>query len=1194
MTFRPYLVGPSRNYPTVNDALLALMEDGPELTTDVEITIAESGVYPPFSIPDGLRPSSLARLTIKADVGVVPVVDYRPFLSSPYVNDIGYGGILFHSGTKYVTLQGLHIRKASVGIYIPQDCDNIEIDRCLVYSCTKGVYANLCRELAISNSIFGDCSEYCIALNQVKNAAIVHSTLFNQQTDRPAFNLLHFQPWAKTVAGDPYGTTGLLYLYKNIFVARSGFAVECYRKDLDKIRSDLNVWWVPNAILDPSVTQTTGLAKVLEITAGGTSTEYIPALAPTLDTDDGSSWQSRTSQDMRSVSDDPVFRSSDPATASTADSPFGRPSTFVTSIYLSPNMAVDDEDLLPSFFRQSLLLEDFEQTSRLERATNGALQVEGVSSIDFDPYDDSFSDPTGEATSCQPDIASVAIETFKRAVPVWNLSLKPGPFFVRDQGFWLYGQKRAVTLAQAQRTKFALATLLVPDSVSVSVNGVDVTSTARWDIEGYTFVLYHNGLDIEFGTDVEIVGQTRVWDQATLGFTLADSTHRLKIRSGVSECVLPSVPTPGAPIVVTDDLLRPLDSLDLAQEFRVDRDPDTGDVLLEFGGARNHWANPDFAYVDESTTELLPFGLFGAMPLEHEQNGNIAVLGFTAPTGELLELVPLRAGRVLAYGDEDPTSQWVAQHLPFVPDGPWVLSLYAGSLTEQTGDLQIGVTWFDRNYDQLGDEEVFDFDVAPGSESVEFQRFGLGLWTEADATPGRPALTTYLAGAATGEPHEDTHYARIRISGRMIAIDAVQLERGFRPTAFTRIPRGDDLTIEYEEGDGILCRVKDFNLQPVRSAAGTGFLSIIPVPARQWDLSAPAGTTTLSDYRWPWGRLNLLPWAKTSGFNKYRGVAWFSTTDRRKQPEPIALDGAIGYPSKIGTTPGSITAVQGGIGVTFGVEVTDQIGNPVAFGDLRATVSDPTGEYPGDLMLREWGLPIALGPSIVEALDEAGSMSLSWLPPGYEDVQYAGAIPAIEDSTSEFGGLGAGFVRTRYRPHRLNHANARLFDASDYEIAPTGEPVTGEFFGSYSEDTDITTISLSRAAMPGTVSVFAGVDEDFDTPLAEVWSSPPLLDRQFDVDYESGLIEIRGYWEKPFLVVYSPLRLWTHPVYDRRVYISADALDEVTTEQIFVRYDAEIDVYLEALPPRGFYTHDPLGYRVSAIAQHPFRSRPPR
>ena len=1192
MTYRSYLVGPSRAYPTINDALAALVADGPELTEDVEITVMENGVYPPFSIPQGVRPTSTARLTIKASTGVIPVVDYRPFLSTSYVADIGYGGILLNEGTKYVTLQGLHVRAASTGIHIPSDCDGVEIDKCVLYACQRGVYATGCQDLAITNSILGDCSEYAVALNQVKNAAIAHSTLFNNYTDRAGFYLIGYQPWAQSTAGDPASVTGLLHLYKNIFVARSGFAISCRRRDVDKIRSDLNLWWIPNAVANPVETPTTGLAKLFETTWAGLSFEYVQTLAPILDVDDGSSWQSRTQQDLRSLSDDPVFRSTDSGDASVTDSLYGRPSSFITSLFMSPNMALDDEDLFPAFLRQSLLLTDLDSVSRLENASNGAYQVQGVASLDVDPYDDQFTDPTGEATGCEPDIASVTIENFKRAVPVWNASLTPGPFFIRDQEFWLYGQKRAVTLGKAQRTKFQLASLLVPSSVSVMVAGTDVTDTARWDVNGYVFTLYHEGLEVEAGTDVVVTATTRIWNQSTLVFDETESTHRFKIRSGISECVLPSEPTMGSPVVVTDDLLRPLDSLDLAQEFRLTRDPYTQEVLLEFGGAKNLWSNPDFAYTDEETTEVSGLGLLGTHPLEHDQGTNLAVVGFTEATGDLPEIVPLRAGKALLFGEGTTEDQWVGQYVEIDPELPHVFSLYAASLEAATGDLEVRISWFDRNFDEIYEQETFTFGVPEAGTSVQFRRFGVGIWVEDDETPGKPALSSSLYESATTDPPDSTRYARIRIHGRMIAVDAVQLEVGHRPTAFTRLPRGSDLTIEYEEGDGSLCRIKDLNLQPVRSAAGAGFLSIAPIPARQWDLSAPAGVTTVSDYQWPWGRLNLLPWAKLSGFNKYRGVSWFSTNDRRPARDTISLDGEIGYPRDIQTTPSSVTAVQGGDGAYIGVEVFDQFGNPYTFGDVRATVADPTGEWPGDLCIREWGLPVSLGPSLTDELDEAGAISFSWIPPGFEDVQFAGAIPDIEEPTTELGGLGAGFIRTRYRPDRLNHGNVRLFDSSEFEISPTGEMLTSEFFGLYSEDNDYTRVILPRMPWPGSVSVFASDAESFDTPLEETWSSPPLLNRQFDVNYEEGSIDIRGYWGKPFRVVYSPRRFWLHPLFDRRVYLAQEALEEVTTEQIFVRYDAEIDLYIEALPPRGFFTHDPLERRVRLVAQHPFRSLP--
>lgn len=1186
MPYLPYLVGPDRAYRSVQHALDALASETDPFAVQREIVISQSGVYETFKIHAGMfSPTSTARLVIRAAPGVVPIFSGLASRNPAKV------GAWLDGQAPYVTLKGLHFANLRHGVLALGGSHGLEIDRCMIHTCSEsGVWIDESNQSTITNSIIADCLSG-VVMTRSKNLAIVHSTLVNRGVFEDPSCLLHAQLPQDRGNGDE--DTGRIYLYANVFASLNSHGLALYRRDLGKISSNHNLWWFPSVARNSEGTPTSSLATIRELLPNDQiHSEYVTRLAPELASDPSSAaWTTRTGQDFDSRVDDPTFRAVSTAFAHAEDSGYLRPANYVLQAYGAPVLHGDPDDLLPSFVRDSLLSTDFDGEARGSAPTIGAKQVVGSATIEMDPFVDLA---TGSQTGCDQSPLAQNLDLAKSALPNWGPKVRTGAFFSRDVQYHLYSSKTALTLGEASRTTFSLSALLTPSTIRVLLAGVDITDSAQWTVEGYTLTLHHGSLDVREDSDVIIRGEVKYWDATANAFLKKATEHRWKVREGMRSYVLPSTPKFGSPIVVTDDLLHPLDSLDLAQEFRTEVDED-GNVRLVFGGPNNLWQNPDFAYVDEAiilTGEGSP--LTGYLPEDHEL-GSQSLFGVVGPSlseGDRPEIIPLRAGRALLFMTGDMDDGWVGQRIPIDPNQPYVATFHASSASKTLdADLRVSVSYFDRNQDQIGSEEEFPFTVPAAGSTTTWKKFGISFTRQADETPGRPAFSTRVYGAGASTPPETAAHVLVKIHGASRApllVDAVQFEQGHIPGPFTRLPRGDDLTIEYEGGDGLLYSLEDLNLHPVRGAMNSGFFGILPVPARQWDPDAPDFATTLSDYRWSYGRLHVLPWAKISGFNKYRHAFWFSTNDRRMRNDTVAQAGEVIYPSKITVTP-SILQVQQGSHGTFGIEVKDSLDNPYGFERARVTIFEPTGEFPGDLVRHEWGVPVEVGSQVFSDLNDGGALSLRWYAPSSDLIEYRGEKPEVTEMTGENAGIASGFIRTNYRVARQNHGNALLLDEHGEALETTGAAVTLTSIGSYSDAENVTRVYLPRMPEPGTVEIYTSETGEFDLRLQEVHAAPPLLDRHFDVDYENGVVAIQGVWANPFRISFAPKLLWTSSEFPRRVYIAKEILDEVTGE-VILRYDAEMDLYVEAMPPRGHEQVSPLWFRMQAIAQHPSRT----
>jgi len=1202
-----YPVGPGLTYPSVQAAIDALIADqGSEaFTVEQKITVAK-GVYEPFRIEaDRLRPTADARLIIEAEPDALPLISGRV---NPKKSQVG---ALISNNVPFVTVRGLLFRDLIKGVVFGVNSHYGHVDRCMAIDCGNvGVWFYQADNCVLSNSVLVNC-DHLLATTLVKNVAVFHNTFFNdtgfsRENKKSYCIFLELQD----DRGQGEEDTGRAYIYDNIIYSRSDFGILLYAKDVGLISSDYNDWYCPNTTQAAGV-YTGGLAEIRERHQDGTvAREFVPHLHTDPLFQSEQDWCLRTNQDANSISDDPVFVT--PAVSAKSaridlsllgDSPvIGKGSTGVSLV----PVWVDDPTFIgfdflgkPRTPTGTSTIGAHEQGARTDWF-GGTVFSETNTEFTDDSGADSVSDPS---VDCDSDVFAYdrAAAAYAHAVPAWYPKVHSGHFFAGDGQYYLYAKKRGLRASEMRRSTFPLSARLVESGLTVSLAGRDITDDASWFISGYTFTLYHKGIDFDFDetSEVEVNAQERYWNSSTNSFAFRTTTHRWKLCDGLEEHVFPSAPATTAPIVVTDDLIRPGNLTGLAQEFRTVVDQERNEVKLEFGGPKNLWANSDFSYVDEDETAILDeYGMItGHPPRDHRLEilggafiGAVPRFVWPGPTG--LDVAPVRGQRMLVIeciGEIDHGS-FIEQRVSISDEKPYTLSAHACAF--ETGSV-VGVEIDFLDVDRQVIESFGPFDApvpkSPGPK-VDWMRFGLTFYSEATEERGLPDFSAYAFPLTTGiQTPSGSREVAVRFylrEGSTVGLDAVQLEVGYRPGLYTRLPKGADMTVEYEDTDLRFKQLDDMTLQPVRNSHPGGFISITPVSARQWDEDAPLYATTLSDLDWPRGRTDVLPWAKLDGpGNKYLHTPHFSTRDRSHPRIPTSLSPALAMPGEIRLEPATVVARQGSAGEIFSVEVLDEDGNPYAFERLRTTLLDPTGEFPGYLSQTEWGFPVRLSQRLISPLSEAGVAVFRWIPPEPEEVCWVGPKPAVGYVTVQGESQRAGYVDTRYRVYRDNHGNVTLRDHLNVKLELEGDMSTGNLLGRFVDD--YTVLQLHEFPVPGSVELYASVTgEEASTRLLETFSTP-IPNRHFRVDYEEGLVYIPGVWSYDFRIEYRKRRAWLNKDFPRRIYLHGDALDLVTGDQMTVSYDAVLDVIVEALAPTGVPEDSKTAYvQLPFVAQH--------
>lgn len=1197
-----YLVGAGQPYLSIQEAIDALIVDqGAEpFTTEQRITVVDNGVYEPFRIEsDALTPTAVSRLVIEGGNGVLPTISGRKNPSKS-----GVGGLVGNN-VPHVTIRRLLFRDLIKGAVFGVNSHRAIVNQCMFIECgNAGVWFYQADECTLANSVLVNC-DHGLAAIKTKGLLAIHNTFFNDsKISREGKKTYCIFFDLQDDRGQGVEDTGLAYLYDNIVYSRSDFGVLFFEKDVKNLVSDWNDWYCPN-LGDAADLVGGGVGEIREAQAGGiVHREFVRAFHTTDSAPSDVSWRLRTGQDANSLADDPgFFKPAADGKGSQIDVSLMPSSPILGKGRLGYTLPTWADETIPYYdFNgkqrltnspaigafETCLSHDFFGSLVFGETNNPTEQVDGSSMDALDDCGDSTITPVDKA-----------IAHYAHAIPIWRPRVHLGPFHAKDAQYHLFVKKKTLYIREIQRTTFPLSATMSEVDARVYLGGQDVTDTAVWWIDGYTFTIAHSGIEnVDEATEVELQGYQQTWDADAERFGSRFVKHRWRIIDGVQSFVLPDNPVAGEPIVITDDLLAPGNVLGLRQEFRPVYDNVRDETRIEFGGAKNLWPNPDFSYVDEDSpvvvADVLAAEFTGFLPRDHEVQctGDICTIP-PYRTVDGLDFAPLRGSWALYFGPGS-IDDYIAQRVTVDPTRAYTFSAYAASMETGTpAELQVSVDFVDREGVTLASHGPYPVDLEEQvPPDMVWKRFGFSFYGEPDTTLNRSPFSDFAEEVNTGLPMPaETHEILVRLhpGNARAALDACQIEEGYRPGLFTRIPKGSDLTVEYETEDLHFHTVKDLSIQPVHNAQARGFLAILPMPAQQWDPDAPAGATTLYDYRWPWGRANVMPWARTSGFSKYRRTPFFSTDERSMMGEPITPPATPALPNDIRIYPSTVFARQGTEGEMFAIEVFDEDTNPYAWERVRATVFDNTGEFPGYLAKRDWSVYTQLGSRVTTILNEAGTASLLWVPPEPDHISYHGPKPTATLVNVAGVDRSAGYVDVPYEVYRPNHGSPVLEDDDGTRIPLEGPEVTGHFLGEVLEDHTI--VRLKDFPLPGTLRVVASLTgEAPSTELQESFSAP-IPDRHFLVDYEQGVVTLPGAWEEDMRIQYRPRLAWVDPLFTRRIYFDGQAIDLISGEVISVHYDASVQLVVEALAPTGMVESVKQTFlQVEMVAQHARRS----
>ncbi len=783
-------------------------------------------------------------------------------------------------------------------------------------------------------------------------------------------------------------------------------------------------------------------------------------------------WRRKSGEDSNSVGSDPVFLNREPEKDN-----FTKLYVDLSLLKNSPLRDAGEDHQTESYLAHvdtAVLANDINGGNRCDTPTIGPNELVTKSAyygLDILHAHYGGNAPCADALS----ILDISEDVYAKNVAPWYAKVKSGYFYIRDNQYYLYSDKQAEDLNGITWSFFDLAVSFLRDSTYVQFQG-EWLDDEYWNVHGDQLILKHRDLDIEtLHEQVRIKGVYQTWDTGDKTFVDNTGDYTFTLNEGTQQYFLDPAPEAGAPVVVTDELVGKMDW--------------TGDLPLSF-------------YMDYNETYNLP-----------ELHFNVT---------------NLVQNSIFAYydtGDNDP-SDWYTTGVTSVDTGQYVtgddvhpnygnqyLNLNSGEAS-QVMALTAGTAYYCRvnTFPIVGDQLYLGMNHYASDGSFITSETGdvitAGGWSD---------LTTFTPTAATA-------MSLLRVfTDYNIGVEAVQLDTS-ATARFSRLPRPQDMTIEWEGSDKGIYEITDLTLNPITNPNTNGFLCIPNLPARTFDANATASARTLLDWGWKNGRLEYLPWAKTEGKNKWDNI---THEDPYGLPELVGYTAPLQQPSTILISPSTLNIVQGTTGDELYFQGFDKNGNTLGHHEYTAYLWDETGEFPGYLAVREFGYYTQVGQQIIGETDTSGGGPVHIVPVDQTAIELVDPTPVATIGTT---GDAVAFFNTRYEVSSVNHGNPTITGIDGTQVVLTGDVVT-ETRPSY-PDRDLYQSSLTQYPWRSSVKV---IDED-EVRMVEVYHNTPR-EGEFSVDYENRVITTKTVGA--ITVTYAPLVLWKDPRYNRRIYMRA-------------------------------------------------------
>ena len=1248
-----YFVGPNQLYAEVQDAISQLIIDhgSTEFTEEHNVIISEDGVYAGFFIPENIfKPTATNRLVIGAANNILPIMDAlkTKVITGSFINGCSIG-----LGTSYVTIRRMYFRGFLKGISTGPNCHNLIIEKNIVLdSQNVGIWIYQSDQAQILNNIVFN-AKYGIVTTLVKDVALVYNTVFNDQQASSDTDTCVYIGLQKD-QGQGVLDHGKATLINNLLFTIAGNTLMINQRDLTNLQSNFNNLYSFNG----------NVAKIREELADGS---VAVTLVETLN-----DWRNITGNNINgdwfSISQDPVFIVQNTEISNSvidlnmlASSP---------CIAMGKEVCGDPADELDDYIDDSLLCSDILGNSRGSAPTIGANEVAIAAdffgaTVESDP-DLQNADNVGCTIGGVLSHIDAVTEQYQSSISCWMPEVKSGFFFIREKPYYLYADKKAYTLDAIRQTIFTMPREI--RSPVLYVSGKEVTSSDSFEIFGDKFVLKHKGLDITSEADViAIHGKVRLWSSDHEKFTLRDVMYRFRIRDGIKRYIFPEDPKDAAPVVITDDTIRLLDSNSLLPyEFNTEMSPEgvklnfhqdsnlalnsqfeygnvVSDLIVDYNIDTSDFiyvANPfstvqdDPAYAHQSNsgvysttvndpinlniTEQFVARILGATTFMHigaevpfdymlKTDGRISSRAMVQVSG-FSALRPLMGENMLIF--DVPTGNYldhyVAQEVDRIdPDQNYFFSLYTAAPNE-TGRLYFDFLTYDGNDVLLKHNSGYSYDISSdmslASTASPWQRLGIGIGNSGESYPvasyvtTAPIDTTTLSKIDTDLIPIDTNTRKIQFriyseTGNPMGVDCLQFEKGIEPTRYNRIPNMSDMTVEYESTNSGFYEVKDLTLSPLRNSSTNGFLQIGPVPASDFDEAAPYNSTILTDWFWQAGRLKHLPWAKTSGKNKF-----FKTTHYHDSgmyiDNDITWDLDIPGPTKIDTLSNIQFCVQGSEPEFASIRILDDKNNPYAFKRIFIELIAPKGLYPGSLLHRELGFPDKYGQLIEVESDANGTVNLFTEAPGISDIQYRGNKPIINQTTTFPSGTAMdkafGRISTDYMVSNINHGNIVIRDQNLAAYSLESSITYTQMIVPSLYSNGVTKYDMGDYAVVGSIICKMSTGTTFDRVLALSYQDQPSHG-EFIYDDAKGQIHILGNHSQSIEVTYNRRLAWITIDHPHMINIDKTVLDQITGD-IIVDYDTEIDLKITAAAPDRVAGIQAKHLSMKIIAHNPFKN----
>lgn len=1217
-----YNVGPNQAYTDIQGAIDQAALDNPSgvLTENVVIRVLESGVYSPITLPDAtfLADGTTTKVVIEAPNEVLARIE--PTVAAAAT------GIHIGAGNAYVTIRGFTIQSFVNGISTGDNCHNCIVEKCSIANVSNaGIWfyqSDNCH--ALNNIVFQ--AKYGILTTLCKNFAAIYNSIAIPTTSDPTGACISISLQEDRGAQD-YGTA---VLYNNICATAVSVAVELHERDVFHLDSNNN-----------NLHSLSGaLIREFRILPSGAVGE---ALIETL-----SEWSITTGMDNASISESPIFLTVAGALAVIdlsllANSPcigvganVGSSSTlplFVDTALLGDDILYQTRTTTPTIGANEIAVDN--SLLNLDLFNLGSI-AENCS-------------PTGGAANAAIAQYASSIEFWRPEVKSGYFFVRDRDFYLyANKGAYTLGNisrteiklpaqllKETITVfvAGAQvtdkkyweiaGTTFYLHHLDLP--ITSDNDGIVIDGEMRiWndEVQGFLFQPVSVQRQLSEGKRTYWLPKNPV-DSAPVVITddtiqLLDpdamlphefSTHynsnldQTEVRFSFGKNLLQnpqfdygvdineteiSLEANGDNyIIVTNPMRRFQDDTDNTSDLGTDLTTTSNDMC-------NFRINEDFfARVTSGGQNFLHAGAEIPQDWQTTSDGRIS-LRQLIQWGDNRTVRP-RMGRqmlVIDIPDTVSESQNIAQNIRIDDEDSYYLSMYAAA-PSGSGSFWVRIEFLDHNASSVGlpttlTQAVTTSNLGADDTGEYWQRFGLPIGAadsrsniivddiiELQSTPLSIPATAYSMAISIGATE-----------GTPIAIDCLMIEEESTPGLYRRVPRGADMTIEYEESDGGFYTVKDLTVSPFKNPKATGFLTIAAVAAGQFDTDAPINSTTLNDWCWPKGRLNHLPWARVYGKNKLHRSSWSRSKHASLTHSSPSWDEDIRGALTILTLPATVAAIQGTQEEGFAIEVLDSDNNPYAHNSIIVEAIETNAQFAGYISKKDYGLNLTLGQATSASLNEKGVMTLYYTPPTSDQVEYRGNKPVLQTWSTPNGNRSVGIVSTKYEVNFENHGNVTLQDGMG-NYAELNDAVLQEaFIDPAIMPNGYTKYDMGDYISNGTLKVFAAnSDGEFIKELVQSGSTV-IGGNEYNLNLEGGFIVVGGSRSDQVKVQYRRRLAWKNPANPREIVIDSMALDSVSGD-VVVCYDAALAIKITAEAPARTAGIPAVFKEITAIATNP-------